>query len=138
MLEQCAHLGKGYGVIAPDPSGLTRLTFRDCTFEHVGSGSAGDGVQLNCMTFGASFVDVIGCTARNYIGEASSKGMGFGFAGVTDGRLIGCRALDCQGDGFHLEKGVAPLALRRPGRRGRRRREPSRRQRFRADRLRQR
>ena len=31
--------------------------------------------------------------------------MGFGFAGVTDGRLIGCRAQQCQGDAFHLENG---------------------------------
>jgi Right handed beta helix region len=57
------------------------------------------------VTFGASFVDVIGCTASGYIGEASSKGMGFGFAGTTDGRLIGCRAQQCEGDAFHLEKG---------------------------------
>jgi hypothetical protein len=61
-------------------------------------------MQLNCRTFGASFVDVIGCTARNYIGEANAKGIGFGFSGVTDGRLIGCRTLQCEGDGFHLER----------------------------------
>jgi len=47
---------------------------------------------------------VLGCTARNYIGEANGKGIGFGFSGVTDGRLIGCRALQCEGDGFHLER----------------------------------
>ena len=106
VLEQTTHLGKGYGVIAPDPPGVARLTIRDCTFEHVGSGSAGDGVQLNCTTFGASFVDIIGCTARSYIGEATSRGIGFGFAGVTDGRLVGCRALQCEGDGYHLEDGA--------------------------------
>ena len=32
-------------------------------------------------------------------------GIGFGFSGVTDGRLIGCRAVQCEGDGFHLENG---------------------------------
>ncbi|MGH6896418.1 MAG: hypothetical protein ACREJ5_07710 [Geminicoccaceae bacterium] len=106
LLAGCDHLGKGYGVLAPDPSGLTRLTFRDSRFEHVGSGSEGDGVQLNCATFGASFVDVIGCTAIGYIGEANSKGIGFGFAGTTDGRLIGCRAEQCEGDAFHLENGA--------------------------------
>jgi Right handed beta helix region len=105
LLADCDHLGKGYGVLAPDPPGLARLTLRDSRFEHSGSGSTGDGVQLNCPTFGASFVDVIGCTAIGYIGEASSMGMGFGFAGVTDGRLIGCRAEECEGDGFHLENG---------------------------------
>ncbi len=104
LLAGCDHLGKGYGVFAPDPPGLARLTLRDSTFEHPGSGSEGDGVQLNCQTFGASFVDVLGCTARNYIGEANNKGIGFGFSGVTDGRLIGCRALQCQGDGFHIER----------------------------------
>ncbi len=104
LLAGCDHLGKGYGVFAPDPPGLARITVRDSTFEHPGSGSEGDGVQLNCQTFGASFVDVLGCTARNYIGEANAKGIGFGFSGVTDGRLIGCRALQCQGDGFHLER----------------------------------
>ncbi len=104
LLAGCDHLGKGYGVFAPDTPGLTRITVRDSTFEHIGSGSEGDGVQLNCKTFGASFVDVLGCTARNYIGEANAKGIGFGFSGVTDGRLIGCRALQCQGDGFHLER----------------------------------
>ena len=31
--------------------------------------------------------------------------MGFGFAGVTDGRLIGCRVQQCEGDAFHLENG---------------------------------
>ena len=101
----CDHLGKGHGVLAADPPGLTRLTLRDSHFQHVGSGSEGDGVQLNCETFGASFVDVIGCVALGYIGEAHSMGMGFGFAGTTDGRLIGCRAEQCQGDGFHLENG---------------------------------
>jgi hypothetical protein len=105
LLAGCDHFGKGYGVIAPDPSGLARLTLRDSSFEHFGSGSAGDGVQLNCATFGASFVDVIGCSAIGYIGEANSMGMGFGFAGITDGRLVGCRAEQCDGDGFHLENG---------------------------------
>jgi Right handed beta helix region len=105
LLAGCDHVGKGYGVLAPDPSGLTRLTLRDCRFEHIGTGSGGDAVQLNCVTHGASFVDVIGCTAIGYIGEATSKGIGFGFAGTTDGRLIGCRAEQCEGDGFHLENG---------------------------------
>ena len=103
LLAGCDHEGKGYGVLAPDPSGLTRLTFRDSRFEHVGTGSGGDALQLNCATFGGSFVDVIGCTAIGYIGEATSQGMGFGFSGVTDGRLIGCRVLQCEGDAFHLE-----------------------------------
>jgi hypothetical protein len=105
LLAGCDHLGKGHGVLAPDPPGLTRLTFRDCRFQHVGSGSEGDGVQLNCATFGASFIDVIGCSAIGYIGEASGMGIGFGFSGTTDGRLIGCRAEQCTGDGFHLENG---------------------------------
>ena len=105
LLAGCDHLGKGHGVLAADPPGVTRLTLRDSRFQHVGSGSEGDGVQLNCETFGASFVDVIGCVALGYIGEAHSMGMGFGFAGTTDGRLIGCRAEQCQGDGFHLENG---------------------------------
>ena len=105
LLADCDHSGKGYGVIAPDPPGLARLILRDSRFEHIGTGSTGDGVQLNCATFGASFVDVIGCSAIGYIGEASSMGMGFGFAGITDGRLVGCRAEQCEGDGFHLENG---------------------------------
>jgi hypothetical protein len=93
LLAGCDHLGKGFGVLAPDPPGVARLTVRDSTFAHVGSGTEGDGVQINCHTFGASFVDVLGCTASNYIGEAHSMGIGFGFAGVTDGRLLGCQAL---------------------------------------------
>jgi hypothetical protein len=105
LLAGCDHLGKGHGVLAPDPPGLTRLTLRDTRFQHVGSGSEGDGVQLNCATFGASFVEVIGCSAIGYIGEAAGMGIGFGFAGTTDGRLIGCRAEQCEGDGFHLENG---------------------------------
>jgi hypothetical protein len=105
LLAGCDHLGKGYGVLAPDLPGIARVTLRDSTFEHLGSGSEGDGVQFNCPTFGADFVDVLGCTARNYIGEANDKGIGFGFSGVSDGRLIGCRALQCEGDGFHLENG---------------------------------
>jgi Pectate lyase superfamily protein/Right handed beta helix region len=105
LLAGCDHLGKGHGVLAPDPPGLTRLTLRDSRFQHVGSGSEGDGVQLNCATFGASSIDVIGCSAIGYIGEANGMGIGFGFAGTTDGRLIGCRAEQCMGDGFHLEHG---------------------------------
>jgi hypothetical protein len=105
LLAGCDHLGKGYGVLAPDSFGLTRLTFRDSRFEHVGTGSGGDALQLNCANSGASFVDVIGCTAIGYIGEADSMGMGFGFAGVTDGRLIGCRVEQCESDAFHLENG---------------------------------
>jgi Pectate lyase superfamily protein len=105
LLAGCDHFGKGYGVLAPDPPGIVRATLRDSTFEHLGTGSEGDGVQFNCQTFGADFVDVVGCTARNYIGEANGQGIGFGFSGVSDGRLIGCRALQCEGDGFHLESG---------------------------------
>ncbi len=104
LLAGCDHLGRGYGVLAPDPPGLTRITVRDSTFEHVGNGSGGDGVEFNCRTYGASFVDVVGCSARKFIGEATDQGMGFGFSGVTDGRLIGCQALQCEGDGFHLER----------------------------------
>ena len=104
LLAGCDHLGKGYGVLAPNPPGLARLTVRDSSFEHTGSGTQGDGVQINCQTFGASFVDVLGCSARKYIGEANSMGIGFGFSGVTDGRLIGCQAQQCESDGFHLER----------------------------------
>lgn len=103
VLAGCDHLGKGYGVLAPNAAGLARLTFRDSTFEHVGSGSGGDGIELNCPTSGASEVTVVGCTARGFIGEAQSQGIGFGFAGVTDGRIVGCRAELCEGDGFHFE-----------------------------------
>jgi hypothetical protein len=105
LLAGCDHLGKGYGVLAPDLPGIARVILRDSTFEHPGSGSEGDGVQFNCQTFGANFVEVVGCTAHNYIGEANGQGIGFGFSGVGDGRLIGCRALQCEGDGFHLESG---------------------------------
>jgi hypothetical protein len=105
LLAGCDHLGKGYGVLVPDPPGIARVTLRDSTFEHLGNGSEGDGVQFNCQTFGANFVDVLSCIARNYIGEANDKGIGFGFSGVSDGRLIGCRALQCESDGFHLENG---------------------------------
>ena len=106
LLADCDHRGEGHGVLAADPSGLTRLTLRDCRFEHVGTGAEGDAVRLDCATFGASLVDVIGCSAHGYIGEASSKGMGFAFAGVTDGRLIGCRVEQCEGDAFHLADGA--------------------------------
>jgi hypothetical protein len=103
LLAGCDHLGKGYGVLAEDRLGLARLMFRDTTFEHVGTGTPGDGVQLNCPTHAASEVSVIGCVALRYIGEASSRGMGFGFARVSDGQLVGCRAENCEGDRFHLE-----------------------------------
>jgi hypothetical protein len=104
LVAGCDHFGKGFGVLAADRPGLTRLVFRDCAFEHVGSGTPGDAIQLNCPTHGASEVSVIGCVARRYIGESSSRGMGFGFARVTDGQIIGCRAESCEGDGFHLEQ----------------------------------
>jgi hypothetical protein len=114
LLAGCDHFGKGYGVLAPDPSGLMRLILRDSRFEHFGSGSEGDAVQLNCATFGASFVDVIGCTAIGYIGEASSRGIGFGFAGVTDGRLIGCRAVRRRRLSFRERR--PSMVVRRPDR----------------------
>jgi hypothetical protein len=102
-LASCDHLGRGFGVVSFDAAGLTRITIRDCLFVHPGTGTPGDGVQLNCPTHGASEVSIIGCTARGYVGEASQLGMGFGFARVTDGRIIGCRAESCEGDGFHFE-----------------------------------
>jgi hypothetical protein len=105
LLAGCDHLGQGSGVLAFEPSGLTRLVFRDSRFEHVGSGTEGDAMRLLCGTFGASLVEVIGCTAAGYIGEANGRGVGFGFAGVTDGRLIGCRVEGCAGDAFHLNNG---------------------------------
>lgn len=105
LVAGCDHHGRGYGVLAPDPSGLTRLAFRDSTFEHPGSGPSGDGIEINCPSFGASEVTVTGCVAKGYVGEASNQGIGFGFARVTDGRIIGCRAIGCEGDGFHFEHG---------------------------------
>lgn len=103
LIAGCDHFGKGYGVVAFDGAGLARITVRDSVFEHPGTGTAGDGVQLSCPTHGASEVSVIGCIARGYIGEATNQGMGFGFARVSDGRMIGCRAESCEGDGFHFE-----------------------------------
>lgn len=103
VVAGCDHFGKGFGICALDPQGIARLTVRDCTFAHPGTGTPGDAIELNCITHGASEVDVIGCVARGYIGEASGRGIGFGFARVTDGRLIGCRAEGCEGDGFHFE-----------------------------------
>lgn len=97
------HLGKGYGVLCQDAAGVSDLMVRDSVFEHVGSGSAGDGMQLNCPTSGAANVEVIACTARGMIGEATNRGMGFGFSRVTDGRIIGCLVEDCEGDAFHFE-----------------------------------
>lgn len=103
LVAGCDHFGKGYGVVSFDAAGLARITLRGCRFEHPGTGTAGDGVQLNCPSFGASEVTVVDCVAAGYVGEATNQGMGFGFAGVTDGRLVGCRAENCEGDGFHLE-----------------------------------
>ncbi len=103
VIAGCDHLGKGYGVVTFDAAGLARIAVRDSVFEHPGTGTAGDGVQLSCPTHGASEVAIVGCIARGYVGEATNQGMGFGFARVTDGRLVGCRAESCEGDGFHLE-----------------------------------
>lgn len=98
------HLGKGYGVFADDPQGLADLLVRDSAFTHVGSGSGGDGILVNCPTHGGSQVEVVGVTARGYIGEATGQGIGFAFSRVTDGRIVGCLAEDCEGDGFHFER----------------------------------
>ncbi|HEX6143359.1 MAG TPA: hypothetical protein VFZ01_11605 [Geminicoccaceae bacterium] len=103
LVQGCDHEGKGYGIVSFDAAGLARLTFRSNRFVHPGLGTAGDGLQLNCPTFGASEVVVVDCTASGYIGEATDQGMGFGFARVTDGRIIGCRAEGCEGDAFHFE-----------------------------------
>ena len=103
LVAGCDHLGKGYGIVTFDGAGLTRLTFRSNRFEHPGTGTAGDGVELNCPSFGASEVTIVDCTATGYIGEATKKGFGFGFARVTDGRIIACRAENCESDGFHFE-----------------------------------
>lgn len=103
LIAGCDHFGKGYGVVTFDAAGVARIQVRDSTFEHAGTGTPGDGVQLSCPTHGASDVSVLGCLAKGYIGEATNQGMGFGFARVTDGRIIGCRAESCEGDGFHLE-----------------------------------
>jgi hypothetical protein len=48
-------------------------------------------------------VTIVDCTALGYIGEASDRGSGFAFSGITGGRIIGCRAQGCEGDGFPLE-----------------------------------
>jgi hypothetical protein len=98
------HLGRGYGVLANDPVGLARIVVRGSVFEHVGAGTAGDGIQFNCRTHGADQIDVIDVVARGYIGEATSQGIGIGFARVTNARAIGCLVEDCEGDGFHWER----------------------------------
>jgi hypothetical protein len=103
LVAGCDHLGKGYGIVSFNAAGLQRITIRSCSFAHPGFGTAGDGVQIQCPSFGASEVEIVDCVATGYIGEATDQGMGFGFARVTDGRLIGCRAESCEGDGFHLE-----------------------------------
>lgn len=104
LIESCDHLGAGYGVAALDAAGLKRITLRSSIFGHPGIGPTGDGIRLDCPTHGASDIAIVNCIARGYTGETSSQGMGFGFSRVTDGRIIGCRAEDCEGDGFHFER----------------------------------
>lgn len=104
LVEGCEHMGAGSGVVALDAIGLKRITLRNSLFEHPGIGPAGDGVRFDCSTHGASDVAIVNCVARGYIGEAAGQGMGFGFLHVTEGRIIGCRADDCEGDGFHFER----------------------------------
>lgn len=103
LLQGCDHSGQGYGVVSLDAAGLARITLRSNRFEHPGIGAVGDGVQINCPTHGASDVTVADCTALGYIGDSSNQGNGFSFSRVIGGRVVGCRAQQCEGDGFHFE-----------------------------------
>lgn len=107
VVAECDHQGEGFGILASDPSGLARLTIRNCRFVHPGTGNQGDGIHIACPSVGGSDVSVVGCTAEGYVGTASGQGMGFFFARIVGGRLIGCSAQSCEGDGFHFEHGCA-------------------------------
>jgi hypothetical protein len=104
-ISGCRHFGRGWGVLAADGQGLARISIRDCVFEHPGDGSVGDGVEFNCPSHGADTVQLIDLRARGYVGEAKNAGMGFGFCQVRNTLLMRCRAEDCEGDGFHWERG---------------------------------
>jgi hypothetical protein len=101
----CRHFGRGWGVLAADGQGLARISIRDCVFQHPGDGSVGDGVEFNCPSHGADTVQLIDLLARGYVGEAKNAGMGFGFCRVRNTLLLRCWAEDCEGDGFHWERG---------------------------------
>lgn len=104
LIQACDHLGQGHGIVSFDAAGLARVTLRSSVFAHPGTGIIGDGVRLHCPTHGASEVNVVDCVARGYTGEASGFGNGFAFARVTDSRIVGCTARDCEGDGFRFEQ----------------------------------
>jgi hypothetical protein len=104
-ISGCRHSGRGWGVLAADGRGIARILIRDCVFEHPGHGSVGDGVEFNCPSHGADTIRLIDVRARGYVGEAKNAGMGFGFCRVRDTLLLRCRAEDCEGDGFHWERG---------------------------------
>jgi hypothetical protein len=103
LVQGCDHLGQGYGVIAMDAEGLTGITLRGNRFEHPGIGATGDGVRISCPTHGASGITVIDCKSVGYIGRSNDEGNGFSFSRIVGGRILGCRALQCEGDGFRLE-----------------------------------
>jgi hypothetical protein len=120
-IRDCHHFGRGWGVLAADGRGLARIVIRNCVFEHPGRGSVGDGVEFNCPSHGADSVWLIDLQARGYVGEANNAGMGFGFCRVRNTVLLRCRAEDCEGDGFHWERGsddalVVGCSARRIGR----------------------
>jgi hypothetical protein len=98
------HRGSGYGILAPDPQGLARLTIRNSHFEHSGSGPTGDGIRLDCATHGGADVAITGVAVRGYIGEAVGHGTGFGLVRVTNTQLLGCVAELCESDGFRWQQ----------------------------------
>jgi len=103
LIQGCDHLGQGHGVVSLDRAGLARLTLRNNFFQHAGLGTVGNGILLHCPTHGASDFSIIDCEVRGYIGAAAGHGSGFAFSRVTDGRVIGCTAESCDGDGFRFE-----------------------------------
>jgi hypothetical protein len=98
------HRGSGYGILALDPQGLSRITIRDSDFKHSGSGATGDGIRLDCGTHGGDDIIIVGTSVRGYIGEAVGRGTGYDLVRVTNARLFGCVAEFCEGDGFRWQQ----------------------------------
>ncbi len=136
--RSCDHLGKGYGVIAPDPPGVTRLTIRD---SHVRArrqrlGRRRRPAQLHDLRRELRRHHRLHRAQLHRRGQLARDRLRLrrGHRRPAD-RLPGAAV---RGRRLSPRERRAPLAVRRPDRRGRGHRKPGRRQRLRADRLRQR
>jgi hypothetical protein len=94
--------GTGYGILANDNPGISRITITGNVFDGLSASSA-DAIEFNGVVNPRYDITVTGNTIANYVGTSASTGFGIGFAYVVRGTIAGNVVTNCSRNGIHIE-----------------------------------